>query len=291
MAADGISNRDLFPSSVSSEMAPDSGIGTSAACSPAPYGRACAGCTRAKSKCFYRSDGSACERCHRLRKACEPASVIRKRKRKAQTPLPSAQPPVAPTRLEEKLDDLVTLLRSQAVEKHNQTPIQHQTPQLTGRHDSSTSPTPAHQNPDIMLDTTSSVVHLLRPVSPHTSPSPIIDDISFHKIPAQKAEEQLGLFRRAFVGIFPFVHIPTTTSAAELRWRKPFLWLVMMSLTTKMVSEQFSMEETIWYIISRRIISQHLVDMDLLLGVICFASWSVSQITHDGMSWTDRLIS
>ena len=32
------------------------------ACNPAPYGRACVGCPRAKSKCFYRVDGSSCER-------------------------------------------------------------------------------------------------------------------------------------------------------------------------------------------------------------------------------------
>jgi hypothetical protein len=29
---------------------------------PAPYGQACLACARAKCKCFYRSEGSACER-------------------------------------------------------------------------------------------------------------------------------------------------------------------------------------------------------------------------------------
>ena len=35
---------------------------TSESWSPAPYGRACAQCSRAKSKCFYLSRGTDCER-------------------------------------------------------------------------------------------------------------------------------------------------------------------------------------------------------------------------------------
>lgn len=255
-------------------MAPDS------ACSPAPYGRACAGCSRAKCKCFYRSDGSACERCHRLGKACEPALAVRKRKAgtpppTAQPPAPSSAPPLA-SRLEEKLDDLVTILRSQAVERQTPDQTKRYTPQST-RYGDSTSPTPAQQNPDVMIDTTASVIHLLRPASPKASYSPILEDVSVHDVPDRVAEEQLDIFRRAFVPLFPFVHIPATMSAYELRRQKPFLWLVAMSLTTRLTSQQFAMEETIWDIISHRIVSHHLMDLDLLLGVICFAAWSVSQ--------------
>ncbi|KAI1780619.1 hypothetical protein F4818DRAFT_396279 [Hypoxylon cercidicola] len=265
--------RDPASSLSGLEMVSDSAT-SSSACSPAPYGRACAGCSRAKCKCFYRSDGSACERCHRLGKACEPALAVRKRK--AQTPPPTTQPPAPPiaSRLEEKLDDLVTLLRSQAVEKQIHDESQRYTPQSTGRYGGSTSPTPAHQNPDVMIDTTASVIHLLRPATPEVSRSPILEDISTHQVPDRMAEDQLDLFRRAFVSLFPFVHIPATTSASEFRRQKPFLWLVMISLTTKVTSQQFAIEETIWHIISHRIVSQHLMDLDLLLGVICFASWS-----------------
>lgn len=74
--------------------------------------------------------------------------------------------------------------------------------------------------------------------------------------------------------MFPFVHIRGTMRAHDLRHEKPFLWLNIMALATKTVSEQFAIEETIWQIISRRIVAQHFVNMDLLLGVVCFASWS-----------------
>lgn len=263
-------------------MPPESATSPSASCSPAPYGRACAGCSRAKCKCFYRSDGNTCERCHRLGKACEPAPAARKRKARTSSPVtqpaapaPAPAPPLS-SRLEEKLDDIVTLLRSQAVEKQTQDQMRRHTPQSAGRFGGSISPTPANQDPDVMIDTTDSFIHLLRPASPETARSPILEDVSVHNVPDDMAEEQLGTFRRAFVSVFPFVHIPAATSASKLRREKPFLWLVIMSLATKVTSQQFSMEETIWHIISHRIVSQHVLNLDVLLGVICFASWYVS---------------
>ncbi|KAI1213591.1 uncharacterized protein F4807DRAFT_408342 [Annulohypoxylon truncatum] len=263
-------------------MSSGSVTGASASCSPAPYGQACVGCSRAKCKCFYRSDGSSCERCHRLGKTCEPALALRKRKARTPPP-PPTQPPPPPvnSRLEEKLDDLVSLLRSQAAEKQGQTPTQSQrhTPQsisegASGGYGESISSMSVPENPDVALDTAASVVRLLRPATPHMSPSPIYDDISVHRLQDGVAEEQLESFRRSFLTMFPFVHIPATTSAAELRREKPFLWLVIMALTPKMVSQQFAMEATIWHIISRRIVAQHFANLDLLLGVIGFASWS-----------------
>jgi hypothetical protein len=133
----------------------------------------------------------------------------------------------------------------------------------------------------VVLDTNASVVHLF-PRSPGSTLSPVFNDISIHHISNAAAEEQLETFRRAFIPIFPFVYIPTTISASELRQLKPFLWLVIMSLTTKSVAQQFELEETIWQIISRRIVIQHLADLDLLLGIICFASWSVPLIVLHG---------
>ncbi|KAI0121427.1 hypothetical protein F4776DRAFT_630812 [Hypoxylon sp. NC0597] len=263
-------------------MPPGSIAESSASLSPAPYGQACLGCSRAKCKCFYRSDGTDCERCHRLGKVCEPAPIVRKRKARTPPPPPTQPlPPPVSTRLEEKLDDLVTLLRSQAAEKQaqSQTQSQRQTPQsinegTPGSLGDSTSSMPGRENPDLVLDTAASIVHILRPETPLMLPSPILEDVSVHQVPDGIAEEQLDTFRRVFLSTFPFVHIPITMSAAELRRQKPFLWLVIMALTTKMVAQQFAMADTIWHIISLRIVSQHLASLDLLLGVIGFASWS-----------------
>ncbi|XDG02863.1 hypothetical protein ABKA04_002478 [Annulohypoxylon sp. FPYF3050] len=263
-------------------MSSGSVTGESASCSPAPYGQACIGCSRAKCKCFYRSDGTSCERCHRLGKTCEPGLTLRKRKART-PPQPPTQPPPPPinSRLEEKLEDLVSLLRSQAAERQSQsqTDSQHHTPQstsegTTGGYGESVASMSTPANPDVALDAAASVVHLLRPATPPMSPSFIYDDISIYRLPDRVANEQLETFRRSFLSMFPFVHILNSTGAAELRREKPFLWLVIMGLTPKLVSQQFQMEATIWHIITHRIVAQHLVNLDLLLGVICFASWS-----------------
>lgn len=74
--------------------------------------------------------------------------------------------------------------------------------------------------------------------------------------------------------MFPFVHIPATMTASGLCEAKPFLWLVIMALTDKSASDQFGMEDTIWHIISQRVIREQWAGMDVLLGIICFNSWS-----------------
>src|SRR6478609_232065 len=72
---------------------------------PAGYGRACTACQRAKCKCILRASGQDCERCHRLGKPCQPMATSRKRVAKKSTSSRTAQ-------LEEKLEDLVTILRA-----------------------------------------------------------------------------------------------------------------------------------------------------------------------------------
>ncbi|CAK7201393.1 hypothetical protein SEUCBS139899_004097 [Sporothrix eucalyptigena] len=82
---------------------------------PAPYGRACANCSRAKCRCIYRSNGNDCERCHRLNKECRPSIPVR---RKAATSSSATKRSSSSTlsrtaQLEQKLDGLVSLLEAQ----------------------------------------------------------------------------------------------------------------------------------------------------------------------------------
>ena len=216
------------------------------------------------------------------------------RKRKAQEPhAPTPPPATAPSRLEEKLDDLVSLLRSQAAEKQSQaseatahsTPNGQGTPSTTSTFVGSTNSitsTPA-RDPDVVIDTATGVVHLLPSKesnqNPDTSPSPLLEDVAVHRIQDRIADDQLSTFRRAFLSVFPLAHIPATMSASDLYRQRPFLWLVVMCLTTKQVSQQFAMEETFWLIVSRKVVSQHYANLDLLLGIVCFGSWYVPSYT------------
>lgn len=266
-------------------MSPDAAPTTSSeSCSPAPYGRTCEACARAKCKCFYRTlPATGCERCHRRGIACTQSARTKKRKAWTQHTFAPIHGPTSTsaidsgsavvstsasvatpssTTLEAKLDDLVSLLRSQAAEKQTRDPAP--APQATTARD-----------PDVVVDMTTSAVRLVRPNDPPSTSSLILEDVIAWEVPERLAEEQLYTFRSAFLPMFPFVHLPFTMSASQLRHQKPCLWFVMICLTTKSVSEQFAMAEKIWDIISRRIVSEHLADLDLLLGVLCFASWSV----------------
>ena len=44
-----------------------------------PFGLACTNCFKAKCRCVARADGEGCQRCHRLRKHCEPSEATRQR--------------------------------------------------------------------------------------------------------------------------------------------------------------------------------------------------------------------
>ncbi|KAJ3576920.1 hypothetical protein NPX13_g3552 [Xylaria arbuscula] len=202
----------------------------------------------------------------------------------------SAPNPMRSGNLEAKLDDLVALLRSQGVEKQSNSPTQvlqmtalpypyptdNNEPSATSVTATERGPTAFEppRDPNVIIDVTASAVRLTRPDSPPPTSSPILEDILPCAIPDNLAEEQIRTFRSAFLPMFPFVHLPLDGSASQLRHQKPFLWLVIMCLTTKSVSQQFDIEKMVWGIISRRIVSEHLADLDLLLGVICFASWS-----------------
>lgn len=148
--------------------------------------------------------------------------------------------------MEDKLDDLVSLLRTQ-VEKQAQVPDL--TPQSTLGATSSSLDTPLDsarvaRNPEVLIDTDNSTIQLLRANDLPPSQSAIFEDVSVHHVPELLADEQLTTFRRAFLPIFPFIHMPSTMKASQLRYEKPFLWLNIMAVATTTISQQFTMEST-----------------------------------------------
>ncbi|PSR84367.1 hypothetical protein BD289DRAFT_262295 [Coniella lustricola] len=198
------------------------------------------------------------------------------------------------SKLEKKLDDLMTLLSAQATQDPNPGGAEQNkmpTPSASSISISTDSPSsssvaaapaiPHIKAPDVLIDMNStSVVQLLRPSKTEEAKetSIIHSDIeaaaSVNQITGSIAEKSLARFREAFILTFPAVHIPEDMTAGELRAHKPFLWLVIMALTAKDIAVQFALEETVWSVISRRVVVQQCVSLDLLLGVVCFAAWS-----------------
>ena len=179
-------------------------------------------------------------RCQRLKKDCLTSASTRRRN--------INKSPVSRTaRLEQKVDGLVSLLRSQAT-------VISDTPLL---------PTQPIQ---VGIQTPQSTINV--------SPSQISDDVSDRTIPNTLTEEHLAKFRQSFLPFFPFVYIPAAMSASDLRIQKPFLSLVILSLTTKSASQQLTIFDTIRQIVSEKVVPEHERSLDFLLGLVCYLAWS-----------------
>lgn len=165
----------------------------------ASYGRACAGCYKAKCKCILRGPGLNCERCHRLKQECAPSTVVRKRL--------SRNTAYRTAHLEERLDDLVGLLESQA----------------SGDSSASPNSTPLARSTFVNQPAehrTGEKGSRNRPLAPRASQ---------HSLPAQRtlwnadplaqiepstpqAEQYLATFQRHHLNNFPFYCISSTTT-------------------------------------------------------------------------------
>ncbi|KAK3360511.1 hypothetical protein B0T25DRAFT_629588 [Lasiosphaeria hispida] len=231
---------------------------------PAPYGRACVNCSRAKCKCMRRPAGGACERCLRLQKECRPAAGARER--------PAKKVASRTAKLEEKLDDLVTLLRSSA-----------QSSAAPGTAPPDT--VPGHTNP-VLLPPPETDTDFLAP-EPVPTPAASLHGNGGYPSPSSsapppapgelspiEAEKTLDRFRSEKLKYFPFVYLPETLTAAQLSAERPFLWLCIRGATTKSALGQQVIGEKIRRIVADKLIIQHEKSLEILLGLLAYMGWA-----------------
>ncbi|CEI68529.1 hypothetical protein FVEN_g5320 [Fusarium venenatum] len=247
---------------------------------PAGYGRACTACQRAKCKCILRASGQDCERCHRLGKPCQTMATSRKRVPKKSTSSRTAQ-------LEEKLEDLVTILRAaQPSNGHlqpsnsgessplmNPSNMYHLTSRLeslaTAAASSSSEPQPrSYPAPHSYGSKSTGDSHM------YTSPSSIGEDTSSLPEPTpEEAEAYLAKFK-AWLEKFPCIVLPHDVTAAALRQERPFMWLCIMNITSMSVEQQMKMKDRVRQELATRVIINHERSMDCLQGIICYVTWA-----------------
>ena len=216
-------------------------------------------------------------RCHRLKKECQPSVGARKRNGKRSTTSKTAQ-------LEEKLDGLVSLLkatqsasigvhlnsaagldfrddngaRGNHITSFNDRVAESPNDMPRGRLPNTILPTPgtsdpgstSHQSPN------SDTSHSIEP-SPH------------------EAEEYLDIFRTQKSKHFPFIYIPSTTSAQQVFQERPFLWLCIMAMSSKSLSQQLALSNKIRNILAQQMLLENEKDLDLLLGLLAYIGWYV----------------
>lgn len=176
----------------------------------APYGHACVGCSKAKCRCISRGPGNSCQRCHRLSKECHPSAVACKR---------LARRPASKTvRLEEKLDDLVTLLKTQAATKLLEPCHDPGGAQSDQQHPGFSSGLPARAIGDSLHSQFNKAIPAIPDISAESgrlSENPSVSTIphsadSFHslQLPPSQADEYLRTFQAHHLKALPFIHIP-----------------------------------------------------------------------------------
>ena len=92
--------------------------------------------------------------------------------------------------------------------------------------------------------------------------------------PAQwEAEELLGIFRDHMLKYVPFMIIPTRKSANQLRQESPFLWLCIMTITTKSSAKQTALGLAVRRHLGELMLVEGQISLDLLHGTIICVAW------------------
>ncbi|KOS48852.1 hypothetical protein ACN38_g137 [Penicillium nordicum] len=227
---------------------------------PAPYGRTCMNCSRAKCKCILLTTGTGCERCQRLNKECRPAQTVRKRNK---------QPSGSNTaHLEAKLDWIMSEFERRGVPPG----LPDWQPANLGQS--------SRNNPSQSAPTTQSPpsVSSLSATEEGQCPAQFLPSydkeiLSLIYVPPAMAQKCLDHFRTRNLQYLPFVYIPDSMTSDQLRHQYPFLWVCIMEVTTFNNPEKGDSFGRITNHIHQRVMLDLVPSMDLLLGIMTFVSW------------------
>ena len=202
-------------------------------------------------------------RCHRLNKECRPSVTIRRRK--PQKPAVSK-----PAQIQDNVDDLVSLLKGDMQSEVNGNDV---------RVDDETPPSGHYEGGSVTRVTSDCLPNV--PVVPlgktvaemasNTDSESIIYDAA--EPPPVVAEEYLATFHAYKTKYFPFVYIPPTTTARQLRQERSFLWLCIMTIASRSTSQQQVFGNKIRDTLAQEMLLKSEQSIDLLLGLLAYIGW------------------
>jgi hypothetical protein len=186
-------------------------------------------------------------------------TTSRKRTSKKSTSSRTAQ-------LEEKLEDLVSILRAS----------QQQPNQPTSRPDSVDNVSSPYTTSRLDSLATAATVSSHQPFrdpfrGEGQAPSYVTTN-GFQEPPPHEAERRLGTFR-SWLRNFPFFVLPPDMTAATLRQERPFFWMCINSVTTNSCREQATLKDKIRAEVAQRIVVDFERSMDLFLGLLTCLVW------------------
>ncbi|KAI1743151.1 hypothetical protein F4680DRAFT_368734 [Xylaria scruposa] len=272
------------------------------------YGRACTGCAKAKCRCIVRDvaePDKSCERCTRLGRECRLS--VSPRKRQADDERRPISERVTKknraARLEEKLENLIDILTSQAATSNHEgkksgggseesingfrprpTDLrieEIQTSTAADTSDASVSPQlstfTSPPGPTLTLieagvTTRAEEYESSQSTSPLRGP-PATNITS--PLSSTQAEKTLVLFRDNHLKMFPFTYISSGTTAAQLQRERPYLWLNIRSLCTKSPSQQSALFGQCRELLVKKTFIDAERNLDLLQGLLVLLAWNM----------------
>jgi hypothetical protein len=86
-------------------------------------------------------------------------------------------------------------------------------------------------------------------------------------------DDNLKTFEAIKLKRFPFIILPESQTAQDLRQEQPFLWLCIMAVSSKSSVQQIALEKELRTIIGRQLLLEGEKTLDLLLGVMTYIAW------------------
>lgn len=212
------------------------------------------------------------------------------RKRKPKTPTTTSKR----ARIEEKLDDLVSLLQSQNAAKAltdlggsgranvsspaSQQPWAPASVEADGELGCSASGLPAASlssraipGPEVSSLRGSGLPP--QNAASYDTPESLTDATDVGGLSVAEAEVILQTFRTRRLRHFPILHIPLEVTAQDFQRERPFLWLTIRAVCSQSVKEQNVLADKIRQIIAKRTIVDCDRDLDMLQGLLVFLGW------------------
>ena len=214
-----------------------------------------------------------------MKKDCQPSPPMRKRR-------PGPRHANKVEKLEEKLDGLVTLLRSAAA---TGTPgifnaasvnlaVEDLVPSSYGHPSGSPAADSIGYNFNSSLHTGRGLPDsVFTPAASSSSGSASANPLSLiHPTlepSAEDAELYLDRFRTGFVKHLPFIVISPSMTAYQLRQERPYLWLCIMTVASTRSTQQILLSKEVRAVFGREAYLEGTRNMDFLLAVLTYATW------------------
>jgi hypothetical protein len=89
----------------------------------------------------------------------------------------------------------------------------------------------------------------------------------------EDAESYLTRFRNDFVRHLPFIILPPSVTAHQLRQDSPILWVSIMALASCNSTQQIKLSREVREILAREAFVEGTRNMDLLFAILVYATW------------------